>query len=51
MCLQISDWLTLEQAMMKKHAVDVADFDAITTAVDKQKVGQIHNTLDWFATE
>lgn len=37
---QISDWLNLEQDMLKKHSVDVGNLDAISLAVDKQKVSK-----------
>lgn len=36
--LQISDWLNLEQDMLKKQIVEVGNIDAISEAIDKQKV-------------
>lgn len=36
--LQISDWLNLEQNMLKNYHVDVGDSEAIAEAIDKQKV-------------
>lgn len=35
---QISDWLNLDQNMAKNYHVDVVDIEAITEAINKQKV-------------
>lgn len=35
---QISDWLNLEQNMLKNQHVEVGNLDAISEAIDKQKV-------------
>lgn len=37
-CFQISDWLNLDQNMAKNYHVDVSDIEAITEAINKQKV-------------
>lgn len=41
--VQISDWLSLQQNMLKNYYVDVCDVDAIAEAISKQKV--IHNNI------
>lgn len=35
---QISDWLNLDQNMAKNYHVDVGDIEAISEAINKQKV-------------
>lgn len=35
---QLTDWLNLDQNMAKNYHVDVSDIDAITEAINKQKV-------------
>lgn len=35
---QLTDWLNLDQKMAKNYHVDVSDIDAITEAINKQKV-------------
>lgn len=42
---QISDWLNLDQNMAKNYHVDVGDIDAITEAINKQKVSTFLWTL------
>lgn len=37
-CVQLNDWLNLDQNMAKNYHVDVSDCDAITEAINKQKV-------------
>lgn len=34
----MTDWLNLDQNMAKNYHVDVSDIDAITEAINKQKV-------------
>lgn len=36
--LQIADWLNMDQNMAKNYHVDVGDIEAITEAINKQKV-------------
>lgn len=36
--LQISDWLSLEQNMIKSESVVVGEIESIRTAIEKQKV-------------
>lgn len=36
--LQISDWLNLEQNMLKKESIEVGNLDEIAKAIDNQKV-------------
>lgn len=35
---QIADWLNMDQNMAKNYHVDVGDIEAITEAINKQKV-------------
>jgi len=43
--LQIRDWLTVEEGMLRQQSVVVGDVDEIMHLLDKQKVSQLSKTI------
>lgn len=43
--LQIRDWLTVEEGMLRQQSVVVGDVDEIMHLLDKQKVSQLSRII------